>query len=46
MRASRFLRAVGFTVKDKALFDKLSIGKKADVEIVQQDGNYVITAVK
>jgi Cu/Ag efflux protein CusF len=35
-----------FTVKDKALFDKLSVGKKVDVEIVQQQGNYVITAVQ
>ena len=37
---------MGFAVKDKALFDKLSVGKKVDVEIVQQGGNYVITAVK
>jgi Cu/Ag efflux protein CusF len=37
---------MGFAVKDKALFDKLSVGKKVDVEIVQQDGNYVITSVK
>ena len=37
---------MGFAVKDKALFDKLSVGKKVDVEIMQQDGNYVITAVK
>ena len=37
---------MGFTIKDKTLFDKLSVGKKVDVEIVQQDGNYVITAVK
>jgi Cu(I)/Ag(I) efflux system protein CusF len=37
---------LGFTVKDKALFDKLSVGKKVDVEIVQQQGNYVITAVQ
>ncbi|MFL6631339.1 MAG: copper-binding protein [Massilia sp.] len=37
---------MGFAVKDQALFDKLSVGKKVDVEIVQQDGNYVITAVK
>jgi Cu/Ag efflux protein CusF len=37
---------MGFTVKDKALFDKLSVGKKVDVEIVQQDSKYVITAVK
>lgn len=37
---------MGFAVKDKALFDKLSVGKKVDVEIVQQDGKYVITSVK
>ncbi len=37
---------MGFAVKDKALFDKLSVGKKVDVEIVQQDGKYLITAVK
>jgi Cu/Ag efflux protein CusF len=37
---------MGFAVKDQALFDKLSVGKKVDVEIVQQDGNYVITSVK
>lgn len=37
---------MGFAVKDKALFDKLSVGKKVDVEIVQQDGKYVIAAVK
>lgn len=37
---------MGFTVKDKTLLDKFSVGKKVDVEIVQQDGKYVITAVK
>lgn len=37
---------MGFTVKDKALFNKLSVGKKVDVEIVQQDSKYVITTVK
>ena len=37
---------MGFTIKDNALFDKLSVGKKVDVEIVQQDDKYVITAVK
>ena len=37
---------MGFAVKDKTLFDKLSVGKKVNVEIVQQGGNYVITAVK
>lgn len=37
---------MAFTVTDKALFDKLSVGKKVDVEIMHQDGKYVITAVK
>ena len=37
---------MGFTVKDKALLDKLVVGKKVDVEIVQQEGKYVITTVK
>ena len=37
---------MGFTVKDKALLDKLAVGKKVDVEIVQQEGKYVITTVK
>jgi Cu/Ag efflux protein CusF len=37
---------MGFKVKDKALLEKLSVGKKVDVEIVKQDDNYVITAVK
>lgn len=37
---------MGFAVKDKGLFDKLSVGKKVDVEFVQQDSKYVITAVK
>lgn len=37
---------MGFAVKDKALFNKLSVGKKVDVEIVQQDSKYVITTVK
>lgn len=37
---------MGFAVKDKALFDKLAVGKKLDVEFVQQGADYVITAVK
>lgn len=37
---------MGFAVNDKALFDKLSVSKKVDVEFVQQGGKYVITAVK
>ncbi len=37
---------MGFTVKDKALFDKLAVGKKVDFEFVQQKAGYVITSVK
>lgn len=37
---------MGFAVNDKALFDKLSVSKKVDVEFVQQGGKYFITAVK
>jgi Cu(I)/Ag(I) efflux system protein CusF len=35
-----------FTVKDKALLDKLQPGKKIEFEFVQQGRNYVITSVK
>jgi Cu(I)/Ag(I) efflux system protein CusF len=37
---------MGFSVKDKMLFDKLAVGKKADVEFVKQGADYIITAVK
>ncbi|MBS0309509.1 MAG: copper-binding protein [Proteobacteria bacterium] len=37
---------MGFSVKDKALFDKLAVGKKVQVDFVQQEANYVVTAVK
>jgi Cu(I)/Ag(I) efflux system protein CusF len=37
---------MGFTVKDKALLDKLQPGKKIEFEFVQQGRNYVITSVK
>ena len=37
---------MGFTVKDKALLDKLQPGKKVEFEFVQQGRNYVITSVK
>jgi Cu(I)/Ag(I) efflux system periplasmic protein CusF len=37
---------MGFLVKDPALFDKLAVGKKVEVEFVQQDSDYVITAVR
>ena len=37
---------MSFTVKDKALFDKLTANKKIDFEFVQQGKDYVITTVK
>jgi Cu(I)/Ag(I) efflux system protein CusF len=36
---------MGFTVKDKALLDKLQAGKKVEFDFVQQGRNYVITGV-
>lgn len=35
-----------FSVKDKALFDKLAVNKKVNVKFVQQGSDYVITSVK
>ena len=35
-----------FTVKDKALLDKLQPGKKIEFQFVQEGKNYVITSVK
>ncbi len=37
---------MGFKVKDRMLLDKLGDGKKVEVEFVQEDKDYVITAVK
>jgi Cu(I)/Ag(I) efflux system protein CusF len=37
---------MGFTVKDKAMLDKLQPGKKIEFEFVQQGKDYVITGVK
>lgn len=37
---------MNFVVKDKALLDKLSAGKKVDFEFVQQGRDYVITSAK
>ena len=37
---------MSFTVKDKALLDKLEPGKKVEFEFVQQGKNYVITSAK
>ena len=37
---------MGFSVKDKTLFDKLVISKKVKVEFMQEGSDYVVTAVK
>ncbi len=35
-----------FAVKDKTLFDKLAVGKKAELEFSQDGKGYVVTSVK
>jgi len=37
---------MGFKVGDKALFDKLAVGKAVDFEFMQADKGYVVTSVK
>lgn len=37
---------MAFSVKDKALFDKLAVGKKVNVEFKKEGTDYVVTAVK
>ncbi|HYD95987.1 MAG TPA: copper-binding protein [Noviherbaspirillum sp.] len=37
---------MAFAVKDKSLFDKLTVGQKVQFEFVQQGANYVITSVR
>lgn len=37
---------MNFSVKDPALFDKLVVGKKVEVEFMQQGSTSIITAVK
>lgn len=37
---------MGFSVKDKTLFDKLKAGEKVEVEFVQKGKEYVVTSVK
>lgn len=37
---------MGFVVKDKALFEKLTAGKKISVDILKQGSDYVVIAVK
>ena len=37
---------MGFAVKDKTLFDKLTVGNKVDVAFTKQGSEYVVTSVK
>lgn len=37
---------MGFSVKDKMLFDKLAIDKKVEIEFMQQGSDYIVTVVK
>ncbi|OGS97776.1 MAG: hypothetical protein A3K04_02290 [Gallionellales bacterium RBG_16_56_9] len=37
---------MSFAVQDKVLLDKLAVGKKVNVEFIQQGSEYVVTAVK
>ena len=37
---------MNFAVKDKTLFDNLTVGKKVKVEFIKQDTDYIVTSVK
>ena len=37
---------MSFQVRDKALFDRLVVGKTVDFDVVHEDGAYVVTAVR
>lgn len=37
---------MGFTVRDKALLEVMSVGKNINVEFVKEGGNYVITKAR
>ena len=37
---------MSFTVKDKALLDQLTIGKKVNFQLMKEGTEYVITGVK
>lgn len=37
---------MGFAVKDKMLLDQFAVGKKVNVEFIQQGSDYLVTAVK
>jgi len=36
---------MSFVVKDKTIFDNLTVGKKAKVEFTKQDTDYIVTSV-
>lgn len=38
--------SMGFAVKDKALLDKLAVGKKVEFEFVKEGKGYTVTSVK
>lgn len=35
-----------FAVKDKTLFDQLAVGKNVTIEFIQQNADYLVTAVR
>lgn len=37
---------MGFLVKEKKLFDQLTVGEKVEVDLIQQGKDYVIVAVR
>jgi len=37
---------MNFSVEDKTLFDNLPVGKKVEVEFIQQGSDYIVTRVK
>jgi Cu(I)/Ag(I) efflux system protein CusF len=37
---------MSFVVKDKTLFDNLTVGKKVKVKFIKQDTDYIVTSVK
>jgi Cu/Ag efflux protein CusF len=37
---------MGFSVKDKSMLDKMTVGQKVHVEFVKQGNDYVVTSIK
>lgn len=37
---------MNFAVKDKTLFDNLTVGKKVKVEFIKQDTDYIVTSIR